>query len=113
MPFVPHTEADVTAMLAEIGAPDIDALFDEIPAHLGNGTLNGVPEGMSELAMLQLLQTRAEQDAGFTCFLGAGSYDHHIPAAVWDITSRGEFMTAYTPYQAEASQGTLQLIYEY
>lgn len=113
MPFVPHTEADVAAMLAEIGAPDVDALFDEIPSHLANGSLDRVPEGLSELEMLQHLQARADQDAGYTCFLGGGSYDHHIPAAVWDITSRGEFMTAYTPYQAEASQGTLQLIYEY
>jgi len=113
MPFVPHTEADVQTMLTEIGVADIESLFDEIPAHLANGSLHSVPEGMSELAMVQHLAQRAEQDAGYTCFLGGGSYDHHIPAAVWDITSRGEFMTAYTPYQAEASQGTLQLIYEY
>ena len=86
MPFVPHTEADVEAMLAEIGAPDVDALFDEIPGHLANGTLDDVPAGMSELAMLQLMQTRAAQDDGYTCFLGGGSYDHHIPAAVWDLT---------------------------
>ena len=113
MPFVPHTAADVDAMLAEIDAPDIDALFDEIPAHLATGQLTAVPEGMSELAMLQMLEARANKDAGYVCFLGGGSYDHHIPAAVWDLTARGEFMTAYTPYQAEASQGTLQLIYEY
>jgi len=113
MPFVPHTEADVTAMLAEIGVSTIDTLFDEIPAKLANGRLDDVPVGMSEMAMLQLMQERADLDAGYTCFAGAGSYDHHIPAAVWDIAARGEFMTAYTPYQAEASQGTLQLIYEY
>jgi len=113
MPFVPHTESDVQTMLAEIGVADIESLFDEIPVHLANGSLESVPDGMSELTMLQLMAQRAERDAGYTCFLGAGSYDHHIPAAVWDITSRGEFMTAYTPYQAEASQGTLQLIYEY
>ncbi len=113
MPFVPHTAADVEAMLAEIDAPSVEALFDEIPANLATGELKQVPEGMSELAMLQMLQARAQQDDGYACFLGGGSYDHHIPAAVWDLTSRGEFMTAYTPYQAEASQGTLQLIYEY
>ncbi len=113
MPFVPHTQADVDAMLAEIGVADIDTLFDEIPAHLATGELRNVPPGRSELAMLQAMQARAQQDEGYVCFLGAGSYDHHIPAAVWDLTARGEFMTAYTPYQAEASQGTLQLIYEY
>ena len=113
MPFIPHTEGDVADMLAEIGAADIEALFDEIPQRLRNGELNDVPEGLSEMQMLSLMSERARQDDGLACFLGAGSYDHHIPAAVWDITSRGEFMTAYTPYQAEASQGTLQLIYEY
>ena len=113
MPFIPHTQADVDDMLAEIGVPDIDALFDEIPNELTSDRLDHVPEGMSELAMLQHMAERAEQDQGYTCFLGGGSYDHHIPSAVWDLTTRGEFMTAYTPYQAEASQGTLQLIYEY
>lgn len=113
MPFIPHTQADVDDMLAEIGVPDIDSLFDEIPKELTSDRLDHVPEGMSELAMLQYMAERAEQDQGYTCFLGGGSYDHHIPSAVWDLTTRGEFMTAYTPYQAEASQGTLQLIYEY
>jgi glycine dehydrogenase subunit 1 len=65
------------------------------------------------MEMLRLLSERAAKDQPGVCFLGAGCYDHHIPAAVWDLTARGEFMTAYTPYQAEASQGTLQLIYEY
>ena len=113
MPFIPQTQADVEDMLAEIGVPDIDSLFDEIPKELTSDRLDHVPEGMSELTMLQHLAERAEQDQGYTCFLGGGSYDHHIPSAVWDLTTRGEFMTAYTPYQAEASQGTLQLIYEY
>ena len=113
MPFIPHTQTDVDEMLAQIGVDNIDALFDEIPAQLVSDRLDNVPDGLSEMAMLQYMAQRAEQDQGYTCFLGGGSYDHHIPSAVWDLTTRGEFMTAYTPYQAEASQGTLQLIYEY
>ena len=113
MPFIPHTDQDVREMLAAIGVPSIEALFDEIPAGIRAAALQGVPEGRNEMDMLRVLGERASQDAGYLCFIGAGSYDHHIPAAVWDIAARGEFMTAYTPYQAEASQGTLQLIYEY
>jgi glycine dehydrogenase subunit 1 len=113
MPFIPHTQADVDDMMKVIGIDQLDALFDEIPAELLSDRLDQVPQGRSELAMLQYMAQRAEQDQGYTCFLGGGSYDHHIPSAVWDLTARGEFMTAYTPYQAEASQGTLQLIYEY
>ncbi len=113
MPFIPHTAEEVDSMLATIGANAIEDLFDEIPANLRAGRLTRVPEGISEMEMLALMGERANQDVVDLCFLGAGSYDHHIPSAVWDLTSRGEFMTAYTPYQAEASQGTLQLIYEY
>jgi glycine dehydrogenase subunit 1 len=113
MPFIPHTKADVAAMLEAIGVKSIEDLFDEIPEELRAGALKNVPAGRTEMEMLQLLAERAKQDETGPCFLGAGSYDHHIPAAVWDIVQRGEFMTAYTPYQAEASQGTLQLIWEY
>jgi glycine dehydrogenase subunit 1 len=113
MPFIPHTADDVRDMQAAIGVTSTDALFDEIPAALRAGSLTKVPEGRSEMDMLALLGERAERDRIDLCFAGAGSYDHHIPAAVWDIAQRGEFLTAYTPYQAEASQGTLQLIYEY
>ncbi len=113
MPFIPHTAEEVDAMLATIGVDSIEDLFDEIPAALRAGRLAKVPEGVSEMEMLRVFSERANADALGPCFLGAGAYDHHIPAAVWDLTARGEFMTAYTPYQAEASQGTLQLIYEY
>lgn len=113
MPFIPHSEQDIQKMLQVIGAESIDDLFDEIPAHLRAQPLDKIPEGLSEMAMMRLMSERADQDAGALCFIGAGAYEHHIPAAVWDVTTRGEFMTAYTPYQAEASQGTLQLIYEY
>ncbi len=113
MPFIPHTEADVAAMLDSIGAASLDALFDEIPADLHCAGLGGIPAGLSEMAITRLTQGRAAQDGFYSSFIGAGAYEHHIPAAVWQIVSRGEFYTAYTPYQAEASQGTLQLLYEY
>ena len=113
MPFIPHTEDDVRGMLDAIGAHSIDALFDEIPAELRCGELTAIPEGMSEMEITALMSQRARQDGQASCFIGAGAYDHHIPAAVWQITTRGEFYSAYTPYQAEASQGTLQLLYEY
>lgn len=113
MPFIPHTDADVKAMLAAIGVNSIDALFEEIPANLRSGKLTRVPEGLTEMQVTRLMQERAEQDGLYLNFLGAGAYEHHIPAAVWEITTRGEFYSAYTPYQAEASQGTLQLLYEY
>lgn len=113
MPFIPHTEDDVRRMLDTIGVQSIDELFDEIPSILRCEALKHVPAGLTEMDMLRKLSERAEMDEGALCFLGAGAYEHHIPSAVWDIASRGEFMTAYTPYQAEASQGTLQLIYEF
>ncbi|MGA8148860.1 MAG: aminomethyl-transferring glycine dehydrogenase subunit GcvPA [Gallionellaceae bacterium] len=113
MPFIPHTESDIAAMLASIGVPGLDALFDEIPAALRNGKLTQVPEGMNEMQVTRLMNQRAAQDAPLLNFIGAGAYEHHIPSAVWQIATRGEFYTAYTPYQAEASQGTLQMLYEY
>jgi len=113
MPFIPHNEDDIRAMLDAIGVEAIDDLFDEIPQSLRISELEHVPTGMSEMEIQRLMHQRAAQDHGALCFIGAGAYEHHIPAAVWEITTRGEFYSAYTPYQAEASQGTLQLIYEY
>src|SRR5580765_9878 len=113
MPFIPHSEADVAAMLKAIGASQIEDLFDEIPAALKIDELKAVPPGLNEMEVTRLMKERAAQDGTPLNFCGAGAYEHHIPAAVWAIVSRGEFYSAYTPYQAEASQGTLQLIYEY
>ena len=113
MPFIPHTENDVEEMLAAIGAPDMESLFAEIPAELRIRNLDGVPPGLNEQQVLRLMHERARQDGLPLNFIGAGAYPHHIPAAVWALVSRGEFYSAYTPYQAEASQGTLQTIYEY
>ena len=113
MPFIPHTPKDVTDMLAAIGAKSIDDLFDEIPKELRIESLAGIPDALNEMQIGRLMSARAAQDGTPLNFIGAGAYEHHIPSAVWAITTRGEFYSAYTPYQAEASQGTLQLIYEY
>jgi glycine dehydrogenase subunit 1 len=113
MPFIPHTESDVREMLAAIGAPSIAALFDEIPASLRTRELTGIPDALNEMEVTRLMHARAQRDGTPLNFIGAGAYEHHIPAAIWAIVTRGEFYSAYTPYQAEASQGTLQLLYEY
>src|SRR5574341_1474059 len=113
MPFIPHTEDDTRAMLAAIGVATIDDLFDAIPAGLRADQLAGMPPALSEVEVTRLMHERAARDGMWLNFIGAGAYDHHIPAAVWQIATRGEFYSAYTPYQAEASQGTLQVLYEF
>jgi glycine dehydrogenase subunit 1 len=113
MPYIPHTAEDVRAMLGRIGAHSIEALFDEIPPGLGVDTLPGVPPALSEMEITRLAMERASRDGRPLNFVGAGAYEHHIPAPVWALATRGEFYSAYTPYQAEASQGTLQVMYEY
>ncbi len=112
-PFTPHTDADIRSMLKTIGVENLEALFSEIPESVRFNRTLDVPEGLSEIELNHLVKERIKAMASPLCFMGAGAYEHHIPAAVWDITSRGEFLTAYTPYQAEASQGTLQLLYEF
>ena len=113
MPFIPHTTNDIATMLQAIGVDSIEQLFDEIPGKLRCERLVGIPDAISEHEVGRLMSSQAEKDRVALNFLGAGAYEHHIPAAVWELTTRGEFYSAYTPYQAEASQGTLQLIYEY
>jgi glycine dehydrogenase subunit 1 len=113
MPFNPQTPGDVEQMLAAIGVKTVDDLFDEIPRELRIESLAGIPDALSEMQVGRLMAARAAQDGTPLNFIGAGAYEHHIPSAVWAVTTRGEFYSAYTPYQAEASQGTLQLIYEY
>jgi glycine dehydrogenase subunit 1 len=112
MAFIPHTPDDVARMLEVIGVRSIDDLFEEIPGELRAGALK-VPPNIGEMELGRLLTERAAGDGRPLNFIGAGAYEHHIPAPVWAIATRGEFYSAYTPYQAEASQGTLQLIYEY
>ena len=113
MPFIPHTDDDTRDMLEAIGVQTIEDLFDEIPAELRAKSLDIIPAGKNEMAVTRLMHELAAKDGQPLSFLGAGAYEHHIPAAVWQLTTRGEYYTAYTPYQAEASQGTLQLLYEF
>ncbi len=82
MPFIPHTEQDVEEMLAAIGVAGIDDLFDEIPSALRCGKLEAIPSGLSEMEVSRLMHARARADGQPLCFIGAGAYDHHIPAAV-------------------------------
>ncbi len=100
-------------MLDVIGVQRMEDLFSEIPDDLRVREPGAVPPPMGEMEVARLMHERAAADGRPLCFIGAGAYEHHIPAAVWEIATRGEFYTAYTPYQAEASQGTLQLLYEF
>jgi len=113
MSFVPHTPEQQAEMLAAVGVKNVAELFADIPADRRVSALN-IPEGLSELEVYERLHRLSHRNAHeLTCFLGGGFYDHFIPAAVDALSSRGEFYTAYTPYQPEASQGTLQAIFEY
>ncbi len=113
MPYVSNTDEDRARMLGELGLKSIEELFSDIPADLRPSSFN-LPPGLSELEVRRFTQTLADKNAtDLICFLGGGFYDHFIPAALDTIISRSEFYTAYTPYQPEISQGTLQAIYEY
>ncbi|WP_273323626.1 aminomethyl-transferring glycine dehydrogenase subunit GcvPA [Vallitalea guaymasensis] len=115
-PYLPHTEEDIKSMLEVIGVESIDALFDDVPEKIRLKELLNINEPMSELEVSQYMKKFADSNKGvddLVCFLGAGAYDHYIPSIIKHITSRSEFYTAYTPYQPEISQGTLQAIFEY
>lgn len=113
MPFIANTKAQREQMLAAIGSESVEELFADIPPDLQCGELN-VPLGLTEQEVRARIAALADHNSGgLVSFLGGGFYDHFIPAALDAIVSRGEFYTAYTPYQPEISQGTLQAIYEY
>lgn len=116
MRYLPHTPDEVAALLAAVGAETIDALFAHIPeACRRSGPLN-LPDSLSEWELDRHMDGLAGTTAiqpEYMVFMGAGSYDHHIPEAIKQLLRRGEIFTAYTPYQPEVSQGTLQIIYEY
>lgn len=114
--YIAANDADRESMLEAIGVPSIDTLFEQIPEEARLGRELRLPPGMSEQDVMSLSVGMAGRNRNIfdlTCFLGAGAYDHYIPAVVDSIISRSEFVTAYTPYQPEASQGVLQSIFEY
>ncbi|MCC8194276.1 MAG: aminomethyl-transferring glycine dehydrogenase subunit GcvPA [Deltaproteobacteria bacterium] len=113
MPYIPHTPEDLGAMLQVIGVKNLDELFADIPAAMRPRSFN-LPDGLSETAVCERLEALAAKNQHtIPSFVGGGFYNHAIPKAVDALAGRGEFYTAYTPYQPEASQGTLQAIFEY
>ena len=114
-PYVPNTDSDRRQMLDAIGVDSVEELFQDIPAQHRNPVLN-LPPPRSEFELIRYVEGLAAMNkvpGDYACFLGAGSYRHHIPAIVRQITSRSEFVTSYTPYQPEVSQGTLQTEFEF
>jgi len=116
MRFIPHTEREIAAMLVTIGARSVDDLIAHVPAHLRRRAAIDLAPGLSEAEVAAEMAALAGASRGahdFVSFLGAGYYRHYVPAAVRAICARAEFATSYTPYQAEASQGTTQAIFEF
>jgi glycine dehydrogenase subunit 1 len=116
MRYLPHTQEDIREMLAVAGSTSLDGLFDTIPDAVKTKHGLRLPDSLSEWELNDHMEKLASDNIackGYTCLIGAGSYDHYIPAIIPYLISRSEFATAYTPYQPEVSQGTLQGIYEF
>ena len=111
--YFPHTEADLQAMMAKVGINSLDDLYAEVPSEVRFRGDYQLPSAMSELEVRQLFEQLGSQNQLLTCFAGAGVYDHYTPSVIPQLLSRSEFLTSYTPYQAEISQGTLHYIFEY
>ncbi len=111
--YFPHTEADLQAMMQTVGISSLDDLYAEVPEAIRFRGDYQLPETMSELEVRQLFEQLGSQNKVLTCFAGAGVYDHYTPAVIPQLLQRSEFLTSYTPYQAEISQGTLHYIFEY
>jgi len=110
--YLPHTPEDIEAMLKTIGVKDIDTLYEDVPEALKGVDLN-IPSSMSELELTNHFKTLADNNRQLKSFMGMGAYDHYTPSVIRHLIERQEFLTAYTPYQPEVSQGTLQYIFEY
>lgn len=111
--FFPHTEADIKHMLQRIGIHSTDELFADIPKEVVLERDYNLPSSLSETEIRAFFQQLGKKNQTLTCFVGAGAYDHYAPAVIGQLISRSEFFTAYTPYQPEISQGTLQYIFEF
>lgn len=113
MKYFPHTQQDIEQMLQASGLNSLDELFAEIPSELHFNREFALPEAMSEVEVRKFFEMLGKKNHNLICFAGAGIEDHYAPSVITPIISRGEFLTAYTPYQPEISQGTLQYIFEY
>ena len=111
--YFPHTDNDLKAMLERVGIDSLDALYAQIPDSIRFKDEYKIPSEMSELEVRQLFERLGSQNSQLTCFAGYGVYDHYTPSAIPNLLARSEFLTSYTPYQAEISQGTLHYIFEY
>ena len=111
--YFPHTDDDLQAMMATVGVDSVDALYAQIPENIRFRGDYQIPSEMSEMEVRQLFEKLASQNSQLTCFAGYGVYDHYTPSVIPNLLSRSEFLTSYTPYQAEISQGTLHYIFEY
>ncbi|UKK47780.1 aminomethyl-transferring glycine dehydrogenase subunit GcvPA [Prevotella sp. E9-3] len=111
--YFPHTEADIESMLATVGIGSIDELYSDVPEAVRFKGDYQLPSEMSELEVRQLFEQLGSMNQQLTCFAGAGVYDHYTPSVIPNLLSRSEFLTSYTPYQAEISQGTLHYIFEF
>ena len=111
--YFPHTEEDLQAMLAKAGVDSLDALYAQIPDSIRFKGDYQLPSEMSELEVRDTFEKLGSQNKQLTCFAGYGVYDHYMPSVIPSLLQRSEFLTSYTPYQAEISQGTLHYIFEY
>ena len=111
--YFPHTEDDLQAMVEKVGVDSLDALYAQIPEAIRFRGDYQLPSGMSELEVRDLFEKLGSQNKQLTCFAGFGVYDHYMPSVIPSLLQRSEFLTSYTPYQAEISQGTLHYIFEY
>ena len=111
--YFPHTEDDLQAMMEKVGVDSLDALYAQIPEAIRFRGDYQLPSGMSELEVRDLFEKLGSQNKQLTCFAGFGVYDHYMPSVIPSLLQRSEFLTSYTPYQAEISQGTLHYIFEY